>query len=365
MAVAVLAGIALTGPVAPSGAVPGFTFERLAGNDRVATAANIALDAFPGGSATVLLARADDFPDALAGNFLAGVEVSVILLAETTDVPDTTMTALSDLAATDVVLLGGLAALGPAVEGELRAANYGVSRVAGANRYDTARAIAERGGAGAVGTDPSGRRTALLSTGRSDADALAAGPIAYSQGFPQLLTVPETLSPEAAEAIETLDIDHVILTGGVVAVSAATESQLGDLGVTVERVAGADRYETATAVATKALALGHQAVTVDVATGADFADALVGGPHAGIALSTLVLNDPTGASTADCDYLSAHSDTLSGPGTILGGVAAVSNAAADALERCAIGPSAPEPEPDAGIDPPPPGLLDFLDDLFG
>ncbi len=351
---------------APSpGAAPGFTFERLAGGDRFATAAAIAADAFPGGSTTVLLARSDDYPDALAGSFLAGVGESAVLLAATGDVPTATMTALGDLAATEVVLLGGIIALGPAVQAELLAAGYDVNRVAGGNRYGTAQAVAEFGGSSAVGTDQAGRRTALLSTGRSFTDALAAGPIAFNRGFPQLLTVPETLSPEAADAIGNLDIEHVIITGGVAAVSSAVETSLAGQGVTVERVAGGDRYLTATALAAKALALGHQAVTVDVATGASFADALVGGSHAGIAQSTLVLDDPTGVSTAACDFLEAHSATLTGPGFVLGGVAAVSNAAEATLEDCAVGPSAGPPEPDAGIDPPPPDLLEDLLDLLG
>lgn len=360
-----LAATSLVVSAPSTGAADGFTFERLAGGDRFATAAAIALDAFPGGSATVLMARSDDYPDALAGNFLAGVGESAILLSATGDVPAATMTGLGDLAATEVVLLGGIIALGPAVQAELLAAGYEVSRVAGGNRYGTAQAIAELGGSAAVGTDPSGRRTALLSTGRSFTDALAAGPIAFNRGFPQLLTVPETLSPEAADAIETLDVDHVLITGGVAAVSSAVETSLLDLGLTVERVAGGDRYLTATALATKALALGHQASTVDVATGDDFTDALVGGTHAGIAQATLVLDDPTGVSTAACDFLEANSATLTGPGFVLGGVAAVSNAAEASLEACAIGPGAPEPEPDVGIDPPPSGLVDLLEDLLG
>ena len=60
--------------------------------------------------------------------------------------------------------------------------------------------------------------------GEGFADALTAGPLAYNNEFPILLTAPGSLRAETDAALADLGIDHVIIVGGTAAVSQAVHS---------------------------------------------------------------------------------------------------------------------------------------------
>ena len=119
--------------------------------------------------------------------------------------------------------------------------------------------------------------------------------LAYSAHFPVLLTPQGGLGPEAAQGITQLGIQRVILLGGLTALSQAVEDQIRDKSVNVTRIAGADRTETATAIAEFALgipSLGFSKSHVNLARGDQDgmgADALAGGPHAGRERSPILL----------------------------------------------------------------------------
>src|SRR5690349_4298663 len=95
---AVLASMLVAGD---AHAAASFTFARLAGPNRFGTAAAIAQASF-GSAATVLIARADLFPDALAGGYLAGSTGTgaPILLTRTDALPSETAAAITALGAT-------------------------------------------------------------------------------------------------------------------------------------------------------------------------------------------------------------------------------------------------------------------------
>ena len=76
-----------------------FTLQRVAGANRVATSIAASRTAFPSGAADVVIARADEFPDALAGNALAGQLGAPILLSARTDVPDEVVNEVARLGA--------------------------------------------------------------------------------------------------------------------------------------------------------------------------------------------------------------------------------------------------------------------------
>lgn len=327
-----LAGLGLA--AVPAQALPGFAFERLAGEDRIETAVAISTDTFAS-STTALIARADKFPDALAGNYLAGAQQDPILLSHTDDVPDETLAELDRLGVTAVTLLGGTDALSAAAEAELEAAGYTVDRQAGVDRYETAADIATSQDPATIGNTADGR-TAILATGEKFPDALAGGPLAYAGSHPLLLTPTAALGDDASGALETLGIEHVLILGGSAAVSDTVEAELTAMGMTSERLAGDFRWETATAIAEYALAnAGFSAEHVNVATGLKFPDALTGGPHAGEDLAPILLADDSNTSFAVA-YLEAHADTLV-DGHIYGGTLAVSQAVEDTLEAAAQG----------------------------
>jgi len=324
-----LAGLAVT---TPAHATADFALERLAGDDRIETAADTAIASFPGGATEAVIARADAFPDALAGNYLAGAVGAPILLANTDDVPEHTMVALDELAVTEVTLLGGSAALSDAVETELTEAGITVTRTAGGDRYKTAAEIATSQDPATVG-ETEGGRTALLATGESFADALTGGPASYAAGLPLLLTPGDGLGEDAAAALEELDIAHVVILGGSEAIAQSVELELVAQGVTSERLAGDTRYGTATAIAEYATAnLEFVDTTVNVATGVAFPDALTGGPHAGEESAPVLLANG-GNTTEACTYLEGIAGTVA-DGHVLGGTTAVADQVVADLEEC-------------------------------
>jgi putative cell wall-binding protein len=103
------------GIAASIAALPGITVNRLGGANRFDTASLIARDAFPS-SASVYLAYANNFPDALAGAALAAATNSALMLAPDQCIYQRTAKDIKELGATKVVLLGSTATLGSGVE---------------------------------------------------------------------------------------------------------------------------------------------------------------------------------------------------------------------------------------------------------
>lgn len=150
-----------------------------------------------------------------------------------------------------------------------------VHRVAGANRYETAAAIA------AEYQDVS---TVYVATGKGDAgsglalaDALTASSVAGSSGAPVVLARPDKLPAVTAAVIEELAPENIVVVGGSGALSAEVEAALNELAPT-HRVAGTNRYATAAALTQAYAADGD---VLYVASGSSFPDALAGGALSG------------------------------------------------------------------------------------
>ncbi|HAS12835.1 MAG TPA: hypothetical protein DCS55_20355 [Acidimicrobiaceae bacterium] len=205
-----------------------YEVRRQAGDDRFQTAAQLALLAHPDGADTVLLATGADFADALAAAPLAAAEGAPILLAGADRLPAATSEALSELGADRVLVLGGEAAIGAAVEAQLVADGYDVSRTAGTDRFDTAAQLAEA-------AFPDGAAVALLTTGRDFPDALAAAPLSAARGGPILLVDGNSVPPATSEALDDLGVDEVLLLGGTAVVGEPVAERLAEADYEVTR----------------------------------------------------------------------------------------------------------------------------------
>lgn len=320
---ALIAGL-LLGFSAPAVAAD-VSVRRVQGDDRYATAAAISRETFPDGADAIVLARGDDFADALSAASLAGALNAPILLTRPTSVPEATLAELGRLQADSVAVIGGTSAVGTAVEDHLRGLDLTVERIAGVNRYATAAAVARTLGSHA-GT-LNGTPTVFLATGTGYADAVAAGALAYANRLPILLTRPDRLSPEAAAAIAEAEVPRVLILGGEHAVGSRVAEALTD--VHVERLAGPDRTATAAVIARLARTLaGFGDDDIVVARGDDYADALAAAALGGKALAPILLtnsNDTVGRPTRQAlRTLSPHTTKA----TLLGGPAALSEGVA-------------------------------------
>ncbi|MCY4518789.1 MAG: cell wall-binding repeat-containing protein, partial [Acidimicrobiaceae bacterium] len=118
-----------------------------------------------------------------------------------------------------------------------------IERVHGTDPIEAAIAVAERIGAPAEFSERG--RTVIIASDRSVADAVAVGPLAAAGPFPLLLTAQDSLEPRIAAYLADHEIAHVVLVGGAVAVSAAVQDAIETADITVTRLAGRDRSDTA------------------------------------------------------------------------------------------------------------------------
>lgn len=202
---------------------------------------------------------------------------------------------------------------GPTEEGE--AGGIALERVAGADRVETAIAIAE--------LKPGPISAAVLAGAGAFADALVGAPLAGALDAPLLLTGPSRLDERVAAALERLAPERVVLLGGEKALAPEIAETLAE-DYAVERVAGADRFATAAAVARR---LGEPDGAY-VATGMDFADALAIAPLAVHTARPILLTWPESLPESTAGVL----DELEPDGlVVLGGPGAVSEEVAEAL----------------------------------
>lgn len=157
-----------------------------------------------------------------------------------------------------------------------------VNRICGDSRYSTAVAISQTGW---VFSD-----TVILARGDNYADSLTGVPLAYSYNAPILLTTKDRLIQAARDELIRLKARHVIILGGYGAISESVESTLtNDLGLSTERIAGANRFDTAAQIA-KALAKKNGPIdTAILAYGLDFPDALATAAYAAKAKYPILL----------------------------------------------------------------------------
>lgn len=295
---------------------------RYGGSNRFATAATIA-DELNGTSDNAIIARADDFADALASSFLSSyLGRAPILLTNTNSIPSQTLNALRTQEVQNVYIVGGTAAVSQAVADQLddtprypvdntcgggdELCTLTVFRIGGADRYQTAQFILDYTGwigsdLGEIDLDPSNGynssdylSTAFLARGDNFPDSLAAGPLSFNWDIPILLTPTGSLSSAARDAIVDHDIQQVIVLGGTSAVSDAVVAELEDLGVNVVRVGGANRQETAINLMQHAInpnEFGFDTDDLFLARGDTFPDALTVGPLAGDWAAPLLLTE--------------------------------------------------------------------------
>ena len=194
--------------------------ERIAGNNRYATAAAVSADTFAAGVPVAYIATGEMFPDALSGAGAAGMSGGPILLVRPDAIPAETASELSRLAPARIVVLGASAVVSDAVAAGLipYATSANVTRLAGSDRYATAVAVSS-------GTFTSGP-TVFVATGINFPDALGGGPVAGGLPGP-LLLVPGTWLPSTVSAeLSRLDPGTVIILGGTTSVSDEVASQI-------------------------------------------------------------------------------------------------------------------------------------------
>ena len=156
------------------------------------------------------------------------------------------------------------------------------SRIAGDDRFATAAAISRSA------NPSSGVPVVYVVTGLDFPDALSAAPAAAVQGGPILLARPGDLPEATKTEIRRLAPKKIVVVGGTVAIGEGVFDALKALQPNIQRIAGAERYETSRLVAA---AVFPNATSSYIATGLDFPDALSASAAAGAKKIPVILLD--------------------------------------------------------------------------
>lgn len=265
---------------------------RNSGPNRFATAVSISQELFAedNSAQVVILARADAFPDALAGvplGFDASTGQAKGPLLLTSSVSLTPETAIEITRVLEnkgtIYVLGGHAAISEDVVSELaELGDYNIVRLSGEGRFETAVEIAKE-----VSVEP---QKVFLATGMNFPDALSAAGVAARMGAPVLMTQSNQLNAATQVYLEanrdSIQLIYVIGGTGVInpsVAAAAAEAASADY----QRISGSDRFLTAVEVGN---VFFNNPQKYLLTTGMNFPDALAGGILAAQLNVPLLLN---------------------------------------------------------------------------
>ena len=221
---------------------------------------------------TIIVATGTNYADALSGAYLGYVKAAPILLVRgdvVSEVKDYIKANLNE--GGTVYLLGGEAVVPAAVTDGIAGAK--TERLFGATRYETNIEILKAAGVK--------NEAILVCDGRNFADSLSA-----SAAKLPILLVRGALNDVQKKYLNTLPGNDYYLIGGTGVLPTALENDINSNYGAVERLGGADRYETSTKVAEKFFEKPEKAV---VAYAMNYPDGLCGGTLAAYMNAPLLL----------------------------------------------------------------------------
>ncbi len=187
-----------------------------------------------------------------------------------------------------------------------------ITRYSGSNRYGTAVEISK---ASAEKSD-----YVVIASGAIYADALAGVPLANAYKAPILLTAKDSVDAGTMAQIKSLGATKAIILGGTGVVSDKVKNQLEAQKLTVERIAGTNRFETSVKIAQRLLNITE--TTPDMIFFVyynNFADALSIGSVAGnLSSPILYINGDGNLDASTKGYLDSFISTIAN-GYIIGG----------------------------------------------
>jgi putative cell wall-binding protein len=191
---------------------------RLGGADRFETATLVSGATFDPRVPVAYIASGSNYPDALAGAAVAGVNNGPVLLVHQNEIPAVVTAELARLNPQRIVVLGGTTVISNAVETSLgRIA--ATSRLGGADRFQTAAAVS-------ASTFTPGAPVVYVASGSNYPDALSGAAAAGSKGGPVLLVHQNEIPASVAAELDRLNPSRIVVLGGTTVISDAVQASL-------------------------------------------------------------------------------------------------------------------------------------------
>lgn len=277
-------------------AAPAQTFTLIQDTDRYGTAIAISKQGFPQSAPAVVLAPGDSFQEALCAAPLATAYGGPLLFVSPDGLTDDVLSELERLNPSQVFLVGvpNVSTAKKNLSG-LPSAPV-VTSLSGGDHYETAALVAKQ-----LKTKLGTIAKVVIVPQGTFAEGLAVAPLAATQGWPILFTSESQRPPKVTrDAIAELAVTSALVVGSQAQVDVAQ----------VERVAGADRYDTCAQVAQYGLIHGLKLGHVAFATGEAFPDGLAAGPYLALDSGLLLLTKGNEVPPSIATFLSANIDEV-------------------------------------------------------
>lgn len=249
-------------------------FNRIAGSDRYLTSEKISARFYKTGIDTLYIANGNRFADGLTMGPLTFYSNGPLILTGKDSLSSTAKKEIQRLQPGRIVIIGGKNSISDNILVQAqKITQIKPIRISGKNRYETSVKIAE---------DISNRNNigkVFLVNGMKDADAISVAAIASKDGIPIITNSDDKLLPSTKEYIDKNRIKEVTIIGGNKTISDSIKKELENKSIKVERIAGANRYATASKI--NNIYFYSSGNNIFMANGINTADALAIGPVAG------------------------------------------------------------------------------------
>lgn len=260
---------------------------RIAGENRYKTAIEISKKRFKNAD-TVILASGSNFADALTAQGLTSVYNGPLLLSGLGEAQKDVEKEISRLGAKNIIVVGGEKSIS---NNEIKNYEIKTERIAGSDRYETASKIGE-----IIFKNNKSNKNVIIADGRNYPDALSISSYATSEGIPVLLSENNKLSQRQEKLLSKYKIKEGIIVGGENSVG----MEIDKLFVKRTRIAGNDRYETASNIAKEFFKNPKE---VFIASGENYPDALTVSYYASYKNAPILLVNKNTISKKTMKYL--------------------------------------------------------------
>lgn len=254
---------------------------RIQGVNRFDTAISISKSFFPEGADIAYIANGNSYIDALVMAPLTSLEDGPLLLAGKDTYDPKLVKEIRRLGVKKLVLIGGENSLSSSLEEKFKEEiGLETTRISGRSRFDTSLVIGQ-----SLAREKEIKEVYLVNA-FNEADAISAAGPSSALTRPLLLSSKDKLDPGVKDLIMDLGVEKVYLIGGENSLTKDLEDQIRDLGSSVTRLGGANRYATSIKINEEAYESGEE---IFMANGINPVDALAAGPLAGREKRPLVL----------------------------------------------------------------------------
>lgn len=238
------------------------------GYSRDNVAENVAKAHFSDSRKVILVNRAK-FPDAISATNISQGRYPV-LYTHTGYVTDGTMDLIQSMSLDEIYVLDGELSISKTVVNQLKNdLGIKVTRIEGRSRYDA--------NVSAIKANFTQHNQVIIASGEVYSDALYGVSLANTYDAPVVLAKTDRLEPSTVELLKELNVKNATIIGGSLTLTSNVETQLNELGIKHDRIAGRNRYIGSAQVAAAAYQSPENIV---IASGEVFSDALVSAPLA-------------------------------------------------------------------------------------